>query len=108
MPNDGLAKPLKVFMVTDKPCQTGENLDSHFPEVRRYEDGRPIKNWKRRLAEDIQNAKTICASCDDETRKDCLLFALDNNIAYGIWGGTTPDERKRIAMRRRVSNGTRN
>lgn len=100
--NDELVSPLKVFMVVNKPCQTNGDLDSHFPEPKRNEDGTPSKGWKKQLAADIQKAKTLCGQCDAETKTNCLQFALDNSITYGIWGGTTPDDRKRISLRKRV------
>jgi hypothetical protein len=106
MPNDGLAQPLKVFQVRNKPCQTNGDLDSHFPEVRRNPDGTAAKNWKKHLASDIQIALNLCGECDLPTKERCLSFALDNQIQYGIWGGTTPDDRKVISRRTRVvSNG---
>lgn len=38
-----------------------------------------------------QPAKDICAACPVITQ--CLNYAIDNNIAWGIWGGMTPAER---------------
>lgn len=39
-------------------------------------------------------AKRICRSC--EVRAECLAFAVDNGIAYGVWGGM--DERERRSL----------
>jgi WhiB family redox-sensing transcriptional regulator len=39
-------------------------------------------------------AKQICHSCIHET--ECLLYALENHIVDGVWGGTTGRERRRI------------
>ena len=36
----------------------------------------------------------ICQSCI--VRRDCLQYALDEDIWGGIWGGTTGDERRRM------------
>ena len=44
-------------------------------------------------------AKSICASC--RLRKGCLESNIDE--LYGIWGGTTPNER---AAMRKVPVGT--
>ena len=41
----------------------------------------------------IALAKTICAGC--EVRRECLEFALTHGQTYGIWGGTTADDRQR-------------
>lgn len=97
--NDELPVPLKVFQVVNKPCQTNGNLDSHFPEVTRDEHGNPVKGWKELFAKDIASAKSLCGNCDSDTRGKCLSFALDNKIPYGIWGGTTPDERRLLKRR---------
>ena len=39
----------------------------------------------------IEQAKRICHSCAAQI--ECLAWALDNGVAYGVWGGTTPEER---------------
>ena len=44
----------------------------------------------------VARAKKICAGC--AVRRECLEFALSHELSYGIWGGTTEDER--IMMRR--------
>lgn len=41
-------------------------------------------------------AKELCAKCT--VYKDCMKFAIDNNINYGIWGGLTPKERRRTTL----------
>jgi WhiB family transcriptional regulator, redox-sensing transcriptional regulator len=40
-----------------------------------------------------------CAQCP--VRPECLQFALDTHNYHGVWGGTTPAERKRERDRRR-------
>jgi WhiB family redox-sensing transcriptional regulator len=47
----------------------------------------------------IARAKVICAGC--EVRRQCLEFALAHDQAYGIWGGTTSEDRQRDRRRRR-------
>jgi WhiB family redox-sensing transcriptional regulator len=47
----------------------------------------------------IARAKGICAGCQD--RQQCLEFALAHDQVYGIWGGTTPEDRQRERRRRR-------
>lgn len=44
--------------------------------------------------EQIENAKAVCAECDVQV--DCLDFALRTKQEYGVWGGTTEDERRKI------------
>jgi WhiB family transcriptional regulator, redox-sensing transcriptional regulator len=79
---------------------------------------RSIKNWRSAgacLAADpdlffpistrgpakkqISRAKMICAGC--EVRTECLDFAMSHDQTYGIWGGTTPEDRQRERRRKR-------
>lgn len=46
--------------------------------------------------EQVELAKQICAHCP--VADECLAHALDNGEHTGIWGGTTPHERR--ALRR--------
>src|SRR4029077_18589763 len=50
-------------------------------------------------AAQIARAKAICAGCG--VRPECLEFALTREQNYGIWGGTTADDRQRDRRRRR-------
>jgi WhiB family transcriptional regulator, redox-sensing transcriptional regulator len=47
----------------------------------------------------IARAKTICAGC--QVRRECLEYALAHDQVYGIWGGTTPEDRQRARRRKR-------
>ena len=47
----------------------------------------------------IAQAKAICAAC--QVRQECLEFALSHDQVYGIWGGTTPEDRQRHRRRQR-------
>jgi WhiB family transcriptional regulator, redox-sensing transcriptional regulator len=47
----------------------------------------------------IARAKMICAGCP--VREKCLEFALSHDQTYGIWGGTTAEDRQRDRRRRR-------
>lgn len=44
-------------------------------------------------------AKRECAGCP--VRTECLSFALDTHEPYGVWGGTTPAERRDLIRRDR-------
>lgn len=44
--------------------------------------------------EGMRRAQEICATCP--VREPCLEFALASNQSLGIWGGTTPNERRRL------------
>ena len=41
-----------------------------------------------------REAKRICLSCD--VRQECLEFALRNDERFGIWGGMSERERRRL------------
>ena len=41
---------------------------------------------------DIEAAKAICAICP--VQPECLRYALQTGQEFGIWGGTTEDERR--------------
>jgi len=47
----------------------------------------------------IARAKMICAGCG--VRQECLEFAMTHVLTYGIWGGTTPEDRQRARRRKR-------
>ena len=46
-----------------------------------------------------REAKKICTGC--EVRTECLEYALSNDERFGIWGGLSERERRRL--RRRAS-----
>ncbi len=64
------------WMDRGRCTETGDDL--HFPEK-----GHPTKG-----------AKMVCHGC--EVRQECLEYALANDIRYGIWGGTSERERRRL------------
>lgn len=45
-----------------------------------------------------KEAKGICTAC--EVRPDCLEYALENSEKFGIWGGTSERERRRLRRQR--------
>jgi WhiB family transcriptional regulator, redox-sensing transcriptional regulator len=47
----------------------------------------------------IARAKLICAGC--AVRLECLEFAMSHDQLFGIWGGTTPEDRQRERRRKR-------
>jgi WhiB family redox-sensing transcriptional regulator len=44
-----------------------------------------------------RDAKRICTSC--EVRSQCLEYALQNDERFGIWGGLSERERRRLKRR---------
>jgi WhiB family redox-sensing transcriptional regulator len=43
-------------------------------------------------------ARAVCAQC--EVRDKCLEYALNNKEQFGIWGGTSERERRRLRKER--------
>ena len=44
-----------------------------------------------------RDAKKICTSCEVRTR--CLEYALENDERFGIWGGLSERERRKLRKR---------
>lgn len=42
-------------------------------------------------------ARRICSGCP--VRQECLEWALDTRVPYGIWGGLTERQRRRLLRR---------
>ena len=47
-----------------------------------------------------REAKRVCGGC--AVRDECLEYALGNDERFGIWGGLSERERRRIRLLRRV------
>ena len=50
--------------------------------------------------EALKAAKSTCGKCP--VIQDCLLYALENNERYGIWGGKSTRERLLILRAKRM------
>ena len=44
-----------------------------------------------------REAKRVCLSC--EVRAECLEYALGNDERFGIWGGLSERERRKLKKR---------
>src|ERR1700739_5152338 len=52
-----------------------------------------------------REAKRVCRSC--EVRAECLEYALENDERFGIWGGLSERERRRIKRQVVLTGGSR-
>ena len=58
-----------------------KDSDLFFPETKVQERG----------------ALAICRTCP--VQNECLEYAFEADIRYGVWGGTTDKQRRRLARR---------
>jgi len=68
-----------VQLFENAACANYEDPDYFFPEGKAEE------------AERLPNLRRICGACIE--RKECLAYAIKEEIPHGIWGGKTPSER---------------
>ncbi|SNV19017.1 Transcription factor WhiB [Dermatophilus congolensis] len=79
-------------MITETPETTFEESIEHWS----------ARAWCRTVGPDElfvegkaqQRAKRICRNC--EVVIDCLAEALDERIEFGVWGGMTERERRKM------------
>ena len=48
----------------------------------------------------VAYVKQICKACS--VRVECLEYSLQNNERFGIWGGLTEHDRRRVRSRKRA------
>ena len=76
--------------MTDGNCSGVPGADAvFFPDVPAGGSG----------AREYARAKALCKDCP--VRTHCLSYAIAHKIPYGVWGGTTQAERRRIPKERR-------
>jgi WhiB family transcriptional regulator, redox-sensing transcriptional regulator len=62
-------------------CRGTANRDIFFPTRNEGPNG-------------AEAAKSVCEGCP--VRVECLEYALEAEEEFGVWGGTTPAERRRM------------
>ena len=73
----------------DKASCSGADADLFFPE----------------RGASTRQAKAICGEC--EVRVECLEFALQHSEKFGIWGGLSERERRKIRKQRALEAARR-
>lgn len=53
--------------------------------------------------ESTKAAKAMCRRC--EVQAECLAYAMNNGEKFGIWGGLSEHERRRLRRGRRINLG---
>jgi WhiB family transcriptional regulator, redox-sensing transcriptional regulator len=48
-----------------------------------------------------RRAKQVCANCP--VTAECLAYALETRVEFGVWGGTTGNERRMLLRHPSVS-----
>jgi WhiB family redox-sensing transcriptional regulator len=60
------------------------------------------------LSLQVTQAKAVCNGLDGTTpcvhRKECLNYAINNHEPYGVWGGTSERDRRKIQRARNKFN----
>jgi WhiB family transcriptional regulator, redox-sensing transcriptional regulator len=51
---------------------------------------------------DTSRARALCRSCP--VRSECLDYALQSGQKFGIWGGMTPAQRRRLVRPEKPTN----
>ena len=54
--------------------------------------------WFPEKGSSSREARAVCARCP--VRNECLAFALEHDERFGMWGGLTPRERRRLTKGR--------
>jgi WhiB family redox-sensing transcriptional regulator len=57
----------------------------------------PEISWFSRAQASLAAATAVCAGC--LVTAECLAFAMADDSLVGVWGGTTPEERRRARVR---------
>lgn len=76
-------------------------LDLYGPD-RGWADQAPCSSadpdaWFPSVGESGDMAKRVCGRCP--VRSDCLEYALDHDEGFGIWGGLSEHERRKLRRR---------
>src|SRR5690606_31068355 len=62
--------------------------------------GMPADLFSPERGDSTEEAKEVCRGC--VVRAQCLEYALENSERFGIWGGTSERQRRRMRRARRT------
>jgi len=63
--------------------------------------GQDADQWFPEKGGGTRAAKRICQTC--KVTAECLAYALANDERFGVWGGMSERERRRLKQRSRVA-----
>lgn len=61
----------------------------------------PVGSIGAAAAADHAAAKRVCATCP--VRRPCLEYAMVHSLNEGVWGETSPDDRREIRRQRNLA-----
>ena len=88
MDDDAIDEPEEAGWQLEANC-LGVDPDLFFPE----------------RGASTKEGKAVCKGC--VVREDCLEFALQNGEKFGIWGGLSERERRRIRRQRALDRAAK-
>jgi WhiB family redox-sensing transcriptional regulator len=101
MSPEAYSHPIYKFSDIELNPSTKTNPSSDWTDSAACMDVDP-DHFFSETAKSIQDAKQICSTC--VVRVDCLDYALENEEQFGIWGGLTHRERKRLQRNQSTLN----
>lgn len=90
--NAGTPHKDTLALVLKHPDDGAWRDDASCKEMGNAEFFATFNNNGKEAQERLRQVRAICTAC--KVNKECLDFAVRNEIAYGVWGGMTASERK--------------
>jgi len=95
----------RSLTLTVVPVSLGTRTPSSWRDVGSCRDSDPNLFYPvgrgRAALDRAEEAKLVCRACP--SREPCLAFAIATRQELGIWGGTLPEDRRRLRQRRRAA-----
>ena len=103
------SRPFLTLLTDTSPAPAAEPMpQSPWSEIRPTEEGWRVdalcaetdpEAFFPEKGGSTREAKRVCTGCT--VRAECLEFALGNDERFGIWGGLSERERRRLRVQRR-------
>ncbi|MDR2748322.1 MAG: WhiB family transcriptional regulator [Bifidobacteriaceae bacterium] len=84
--NKDVNKIIKAFF-------TQEETDSQWREYALCSQTNPTAFFPEKGGS-TKDAKKVCTNC--VVKSECLAYAIENDVRFGIWGGKSERERRKI------------